>query len=178
MTIMTDTENIRIFLAGPPFSGKTSTGSRLAELLRIPFIDLDGLIEEKASLDIPRIFAGRGEDGFRDLESLVLRESIAGNASSVTALGGGCLLRERNLRLVAGSGRLVALTASMDTLLKRRELQSRGRPLASSEEDLRRLMMERKAHYDSLPEAVDTSRLSPDQAARAVLLRLGYDPPE
>ena len=175
---MKDMENIRIFLAGPPFSGKTSTGSRLAAILRVPFLDLDGLIETKASRDIPGIFASLGEDGFRDLESLVLRESITGNASSVTALGGGCLLRERNLRLVTGSGRLVALTASMDTLLRRRALQSRGRPLVSTEEDLRRLMMERKAHYDSLPAAVDTSRLSPDQAARAVMLRLGYDPPD
>ena len=175
---MTETENIRIFLAGPPFSGKTSTGSRLAELLSVPFLDLDGLIEKTASLDIPRIFARIGEEGFRDLESSVLEESVAGNPSSVTALGGGCLLRERNLRLVTGSGRLVALTASTDVLLRRRALQAAGRPLAATEEDLRRLLTLRKDHYESLPEAVDTSRLSPDQAARAVLLRLGYDPPQ
>ena len=58
-----------IFLYGPPASGKTVTGLRLAESLHLPFYDLDEVIETQAGSSIPQIFAAEGEAGFRERES-------------------------------------------------------------------------------------------------------------
>ncbi|HQU35826.1 MAG TPA: shikimate kinase, partial [Anaerolineales bacterium] len=90
-----------IFLYGPPATGKTTIGEILSRNLKLPFIDLDRVIESKAGTSIPQIMDGQGESAFRDLESAALKE-IVGHASSVTkliALGGGALLRDENRQL-------------------------------------------------------------------------------
>ena len=54
-----------IFLYGPPGSGKSSVGRRLAEGLSLEFYDLDGEIERRGGKEIHTIFETEGEHGFR-----------------------------------------------------------------------------------------------------------------
>ncbi|MBN2609092.1 MAG: hypothetical protein JXA64_08255 [Candidatus Fermentibacteraceae bacterium] len=162
----------RIFIAGPPCSGKSEAGRFLAAALGVAFIDLDRLVEREVSMTVPEIFRQLGEEGFRDLESRALEESIQDYAVSVTALGGGCLLRERNLRLVIGNGRLIALTASVETLLERMHREADERPLSTSDADLIELMKARRGHYLSIGRPIDTTGLTPEQTASAILERL------
>jgi shikimate kinase len=162
----------RIFIAGPPCSGKSEAGRCLAAMLGVAFIDLDRVIEREASMAIPEVFRQRGEAGFRDLESRALEESIREHGASVTALGGGCLLSERNLRLVMESGELIALTASMEALLERMHRQEGERPLAMTDADLTELMRARLGHYLSLDRPIDTTGFTPEQTASAILERL------
>ena len=53
---------MRIFLVGFMGSGKTYTGKGLAQLLNLPFIDLDDYIEEKEGMAIKSIFKNKGEE--------------------------------------------------------------------------------------------------------------------
>ena len=46
-----------IFIYGPPGSGKSTLGERLAQALSTPFYDLDELIVAEAGVSIPEIFA-------------------------------------------------------------------------------------------------------------------------
>jgi shikimate kinase len=50
-----------IFLYGPPGTGKSTIGKLLAQSLRLPFIDLDRVIETNAGMSISQIMEGQGE---------------------------------------------------------------------------------------------------------------------
>jgi shikimate kinase len=86
-----------IFIYGPPGSGKTIVGQRLAADLELPFTDLDAVIASQASLAIPDIFTAEGEAGFRRREQAALAATLS-SAPGVVALGGGALLDVQNRR--------------------------------------------------------------------------------
>ena len=92
----------QIYLYGPPYSGKTSTGALLAARLDLPFIDLDHEIEKQTSRLIPQIFQDSGEEGFRQKESEILAQLTKGGPA-VIAMGGGTLLAPENRRRVEGA---------------------------------------------------------------------------
>ncbi len=161
-------QTVSIFIAGPPFSGKSSTGSILASMLELPFYDLDTVIESFAGMRISDIFRTAGEEKFRELESECLKRILEKNEIMVLALGGGCLLQETNLMSVKGRGILFTLSASPETLQMRREHQNGKRPLALNEAALLKLLSVRKQHYDSLPNRIDTTYLTPVEVATRI----------
>jgi shikimate kinase / 3-dehydroquinate synthase len=148
-----------IYLYGPPGSGKSTLGKMLADSLRLPFIDVDQAMESRLQKPIPQIMEECGEQGFRDVESAVIREQMNA-AESVIALGGGALLREQNRTLVGGHGTVICLTARPEVLLQRLNEASPQRPLLSGNvgEKLTRLLATRKGHYDSFAEPLDTEQ--------------------
>src|SRR5512141_2065091 len=105
-----------IFLYGPPGTGKSTLGKILARKLKLPFVDLDHVIETNAGTSISRIMERQGETVFRDMESSALQSAV-GPASSVTsqviALGGGALLREENRNIAENRGIVVLLIAGV-----------------------------------------------------------------
>ncbi len=88
-------KGINVFLIGMMGVGKTTVGSVLAKQLCYRFFDTDALIEQVAGQTINEIFATSGEDGFRQLESKVLRE-LSAYTRIVIATGGGIVLRQEN----------------------------------------------------------------------------------
>jgi shikimate kinase/3-dehydroquinate synthase len=155
-----------IFLYGPSGTGKSTLGKLLAQNLKLPFIDLDHVIETEAGVSIQQIMEEQGEPAFRDLETIALNESV-GHASSVTplqdkviALGGGTLLRDENRIFAEAHGKVILLMADVDTLYQRLNEGSYGRPLLAGDlrEKLTSLLTRRKAHYDSFPLCVDANQ--------------------
>ena len=116
-----------IFLVGLMGAGKTSVGRLLAKQFGKTFYDCDQEIELRTGVKIPVIFEIEGEDGFRAREATVLRE-LAGLHDIVLATGGGAVLREENRRLLAQSGTVVYLRASLEDLWQRTR-HDRNRPL-------------------------------------------------
>lgn len=139
-----------IFIYGPPGSGKSTVGRRLAENLALPFVDLDAGIEAAAGQGIPQIMAERGEAGFRDLESAALESAVAG-PEAVVALGGGALLRDSNRERAEAAGEVILLEAGLETLLSRLSADETQRPLLSGDlaEKLGGLLARREEHYKS-----------------------------
>ena len=163
-----ENETVSIFLAGPPCSGKSSTGQVLACTLELPFYDLDKLIEKITALSIPEIFDKLGEQEFRRLESEVLHSLLKTRKTMILALGGGCLLKENNLIEINEKGMTVTLTASDAILLERCRLQIGYRPLTMTDKAFIELLKRRKEHYDSLPNHFDTSYATPEQTAQQI----------
>ncbi|MBI5839069.1 MAG: 3-dehydroquinate synthase [Chloroflexi bacterium] len=152
-----------IFLYGPPGTGKSTIGKTLARNLKLPFIDLDRVIETNAGMSIPQIMETQGETAFRDLETAALRElifnpnsSFAGKGDSVIALGGGALLRDENREMAETNGKVVLLMAELNTLLERLNSDPNKRPLLAGDlsEKLASLLESRLEHYNSFPSRV------------------------
>ncbi len=164
-----------IFLYGPPGSGKTETGLRLASALDLPFVDLDTEIADQAGQSIPDIFVQEGEAGFRARERAALDMFLALDAG-VIALGGGALLDPSSRAAAESRGRVICLKAAPDVLLARLKLTEGSRPLLGgrSDPDLLTWLSRRQAHYDTFQPLLDASDSSPDQTAWKCQIRLGY----
>lgn len=152
-----------IFLYGPPGSGKSTIGPKLADILQLPFWDLDEVIRQHSGKTIPEIFSEEGETGFRERERSALAACIElGN--QVLALGGGTLLDEATRKTIQRQGKVICLSAERDILHKRLQNSSTLRPLLHSngsfEMDFDRLMTNRQDHYSSFQLQLDTSSLS------------------
>ena len=119
-----------LVLIGMMGSGKTTIGRHVARRLGRPFVDTDHVVEVETGMGIPEIFAGRGEEGFRELETAVI-ERVAAVPNQIIAVGGGAILRERNLEALRRSGRIVLLDAPVTQLVGRvgRGRARGGRPL-------------------------------------------------
>jgi shikimate kinase len=85
---------------GPPGSGKSVVGRRLARARGAEFVDLDSAIEAIAGMPVARIFETEGEAGFRARESAAIVALGAPDASPrltrVVAAGGGAVVDPRN----------------------------------------------------------------------------------
>lgn len=114
---------MNLVLIGYRGTGKSRVARLLSERLRWPVFDADDQIERFAGRSIARIFNEQGEEAFRDFETQVV-EDLAQRPKSVLALGGGAILRERNRAAIAQQGRVVWLTASPETILRRIEADS------------------------------------------------------
>ena len=78
-----------IALLGLRGSGKTSVGRRLARRLKMPFLELDTVIAERAGLALGEVFSLYGEEYYRRLERDVLTDLLSAARPSVIAVGGG-----------------------------------------------------------------------------------------
>lgn len=140
-----------LFLYGPPASGKSTWGHRLAQATDWAFVDLDAEIETEAGRRIPEIFAAEGEDGFRAIERRCLARLCAAPPvrSRVVALGGGALLDRASRERAEAAGRIVLLDCPPETLKAR--LTGGDRPLSADAGRLEALLRARAAHYASFP---------------------------
>ncbi len=166
----------RIFLYGPPGSGKTTVGELLAGQLNLPFDDLDALIERQAGCTIAQLFAREGEAGFRKREADQLRGWIK-NSAGVLALGGGALLDSASCEQALRSGIVICLSASLPALVNRMEVQALSRPLLAGEDmaaRLEKLFLARADHYASFPLNVRTTGRTPDEIIQEIQRTTGW----
>ena len=91
-----DKKKENLILIGFMGAGKTSLGKAAAKALGVPFLDTDDLITEREQMPITEIFARKGEEWFRALETLTLRELMDREGGFVLSVGGGLPLREEN----------------------------------------------------------------------------------
>lgn len=81
-----------VVLVGPPGSGKTTIGRRLARALGMQFLDTDLLIEESAGVACGEYFTAVGEPEFRRVEAELVAAALMQHA--VLSLGGGAVVTE------------------------------------------------------------------------------------
>jgi len=163
-----------LFLYGPPGTGKSTIGKILARNLKLPFIDLDRVIETNAGMSTPQIMEQHGESAFRDLESSALK-SIQNEKESVVALGGGALLRDENRELAEKAGKVVLLKAGLDTLVERLNGSSNTRPLLAGDlrTQLSSMLEKRREHYNSFTLRAQVDGKSADENALQAQIALG-----
>jgi shikimate kinase len=121
--------SLRVSLVGYRASGKTTVGRLLASHLKLPFIDLDELIQSRINCSIAEWFTRHGEHTFRIHEAAVLSGTLDNSGDFILSTGGGCILREENRRILSLQGGTVAyLRVSSDILQERLRANGDGRP--------------------------------------------------
>jgi len=163
-----------LFFVGPMGAGKSTIGRRVADLLDLPFFDLDHEIELHTGAAIPLIFDVEGESGFRQREQSVLAE-FAARSGIVLATGGGAVLLEANRRALRERGFVVYLETTLEDQLARLA-RDRKRPLLAApdrRERLRSLATIRNPLY--LEVADMTIPASPHRNASALARQLAAE---
>ena len=165
--------SVNLVLIGFMGSGKSSIGRILATKLGAQLTDTDAMIVQEAGMPITQIFAGEGEEGFRNFESRVLEKLVARNASGmVIATGGGIVTREANLPLLHRLGFVIELTASEEVIFERVS-RNKARPLLHTpnpRETVSKLLAVRAPLYAAAADfTIDTSARSHTEVAEAIL---------
>lgn len=139
---------MNIILTGFMGTGKSAVGKKLAEKLKLDFIDMDTLIEERAGMTIPEIFSRFGEAHFRRLESEMVR-SLVDSKRKVIATGGGSIVDPENLQKLKEIGPVICLTATPETIYNRVRSDT-NRPLLQVPDpidQIHQLLDDRGPHY-------------------------------
>lgn len=115
---------MNLILCGPPLSGKTTLGHKIAQALNWEFKDTDTLIEEyylkkhHRKLSCREIYRLEGVDVFRAYENEVVK-SLNSCHQNIIALGGGTLNHSENLTFIKKLGVLYYVKNPLEVLLKR-----------------------------------------------------------
>lgn len=158
---------MHIFLIGFMATGKSTVGSALAELVGLPFVDLDDVIEADAELTIAEIFAEHGEARFRALERDALQR-VCDGAPAVVATGGGAPCHHSGIERMKAVGFVAALTAPLDQVRARVDDASTRPLLALSDSELASLVRARAPTYRRAHVCVPTEQRTPGEVSRAV----------
>ncbi len=118
----------RIFLLGFMGSGKSHTGRRLGEVLGLPFVDLDALIEAREGMTVQDIFSIRGESFFRQAEQAALH-TLQDYDQVIVACGGGTPCFFDNMDWMNRHGITVYLETPVEELCRRLLPEMAHRPL-------------------------------------------------
>lgn len=140
--------DVNLYLVGFMGTGKTTVGRAAAQRLGFAFVDSDREIERRSGRTIPEIFAGEGEEAFRELERRFVAEWHPASRA-VVACGGGLVVQPGMAARLRALGVVVCLHASAETILERTGRQG-DRPLldvADPAGRIRALLAEREPLY-------------------------------
>lgn len=145
-----------IILIGFMGCGKSTVGIRLSYKLRRVVEDTDKLIEKKAGMTIKELFAEKGEEAFRDMETALLRELQTEKEAKIISTGGGLPMRKENHALLKKLGTVVYLRISPQEVWKRLKNDT-TRPLLQCAEPLakiKELLAQRAGIYEEAADII------------------------
>ena len=110
--------DFNIFLIGFMGSGKSTIAKQLKKELDMELVEMDQRIVDEQGMSINDIFAQKGEEAFRDIESQLVVD-LGNQEASIISCGGGVVIRPQNVENMKKSGKIVFLTATPETILER-----------------------------------------------------------
>lgn len=124
---------MKIVLVGYMGSGKSTIGNLLSKNVRIPFYDLDEIIEMNEGMSVKKIFELKGEVYFRKIENLYFNKFVNENDNFILALGGGTPCYANNHEVLKRDDiTSIYLKASVESLCSRLINEKSARPLIAN----------------------------------------------
>jgi shikimate kinase/3-dehydroquinate synthase len=156
-----------VALVGFMGAGKTTLAAKLGEVLSRPVANVDQEIERRLETTIPKLFAARGEQAFRAVESSLLGEVLDRRRPLVVDTGGGAAAFPGNRALFERDAFTLLVDVDVETAWTR--CRTTDRPLAQDEAAFRSLFERRQASYRGVAAAAVRS----DDVDGAVLAAAG-----
>ncbi len=153
-----------IVLIGMPSCGKSTVGKRLAKQSDRPFYDTDILIRNKYGKSPAEIIENEGEEAFRDCESKMISEVVAGINGAVIATGGGAIQRDENVHQLKKNGKLFFIDRPLELLIT-----SKDRPLSSDRTALEARYRERYPRYCAVADKIISPAIDLDVICDEIL---------
>lgn len=159
----------RIALTGFMGVGKTTSGKKLAELTGWKFIDSDDEIEKIEGMKISQIFAEKGEEYFRKVETEFLHK-LSHEKNVILSCGGGTIKSDGNRRVLRDNFLTLWLYAPVEYCLDGLDLSNR--PLLqceNPEEKAREIFQSRVPFYaDPAYALINVENLNREQIAEKI----------
>jgi len=160
-----------IALLGLRGAGKSTLGAKLAESMKVPFVELDREVEKEAGAALGEVFAMYGQDAFRRFERRALERVLAQQERAVIATGGGLVTDPGTYKLLLDRCLCIWLKASPEEHMARVIAQGDMRPFkgrSAALEEIRKLLADRERLYSRADLVLDTS----GKSARSSLSQL------
>lgn len=157
---------MNLILIGGRGTGKSTISQALAKKLSWPLLSVDALMEERAGKSIPEIVKSDGWSGFRNMEFELFKE-LSQKDEVVIDAGGGVMVdldedgkevwSERKVNALKANGKMILLTASVETQAQRIDA-THHRPSLTGETDavkeIGKVMERRKEWYEKAADYV------------------------
>jgi XRE family aerobic/anaerobic benzoate catabolism transcriptional regulator len=158
-----------IALLGLRGAGKSTLGAKLAEFMKIPFVELDHEVEKEAGAELGEVFAMYGQDAYRRFERRALERVLAQHERAVIATGGSLVTDPGTYKILLDRCVCVWLKASPEEHMARVIAQGDMRPFSgrnatgrpSALEEIGKLLADRDRLYARADLVVDTSGKTP-----------------
>ncbi len=163
-----------IFLIGFMGAGKSTISEYLHQNYKMEVVEMDQIIEEREQMKISQIFAEKGEEYFRRLETELLLE-LQNSRNCVVSCGGGTPMRSCNVEAMKQSGKVIFLTATPETVYERVK-DSHDRPVIENNKNIpfiAALMGQRREKYEAAADIlVATDGRSAEEICREILEKM------
>ena len=161
--------NKNLVFLGMMGSGKSSIGNLVSKKLKLPFIDVDSLIEEITNMSVSEIFDKKGEDYFRNLEEKITLKSLK-KIKNVVSLGGGAFINDKIRKEVLINHFSFWLNWD-ELILVKRIKGNKKRPLAfkSTDQEIRTIIKNRSKIYANAQFKINCNKLTKDEIVRKVI---------
>ena len=143
--------NSNLILIGYMGSGKSTIGKQLAKKYQYDFLDTDEWIEHENGMTIKEMFAQRGENYFRNLETQALISFQNQIGQTILSTGGGMALSATNANLLRNLGIVIFLKVSKEVVIQRLQGDT-TRPLLQGEDfekKIEQMLEQRDPLYES-----------------------------
>ena len=150
-----------LILIGMPGCGKSTVGFKLARATGRWLVDADQELVKRAGMEIPQYMERHGEEGFRKLETEVLRD-LGKESGLVIATGGGCVTRPEYYPHLHQNGTIIWLQREL------KDLPTDGRPI-SQRDGVQALYEKRKPLYEAFADLTVQNTGDPDETVEQIL---------
>ena len=161
---------MKIALVGYMGSGKTFWAKKLAEALKINYLDLDEVLEQDfLKMPISTFIQLHGELAFRKKERAALEDIAQRQVEFVLATGGGTPCYYQNMDVLNRHFKTIYLQAGVQLLYNRLVTEKADRPLIAHVEDIvlkefiAKHLFERRMFYEQAHHIIKAETLNLEQ---------------
>ena len=149
-----------VALIGLRGAGKSTLGAKLAESLKVPFVELDKEVEKEAGAELGEVFAMYGQDAFRRFERRALERVLAQHPRAVIAAGGSLVTAEDTYQQLLSRCFCVWLKTKPEEHMTRVIAQGDMRPFkgrSAALDEIKKLLQDRAGLYARANATLETS---------------------